>query len=132
MTETIHDNTEHHRFDVDLGDGVQGFVSYRLAPGVITLTHSEVPAGARGRGFGARLVRTVLTELRGRGLRVVPACGYVAHFIADHSEFADLTATPEAAAEARKKAHAHLDARLDEALKETFPASDPIAVSYER
>lgn len=32
---------------------------------------------------------------------------------------------------ARGRRHSHLDQLLDEALKETFPASDPIAVFIE-
>jgi len=32
---------------------------------------------------------------------------------------------------ARARKHSHLDQLLDEALRETFPASDPIAISVE-
>jgi hypothetical protein len=39
---------------------------------------------------------------------------------------------PLEAAAAREDYKQHLDDRLDEALKETFPASDPIAVTPRR
>jgi hypothetical protein len=38
----------------------------------------------------------------------------------------------EAANRRRERDKQHLDERLDEALKETFPASDPIAVTPPR
>jgi hypothetical protein len=37
--------------------------------------------------------------------------------------------TPQAGKTTRRSEKEHLDARLDEALGETFPASDPIAVN---
>lgn len=40
--------------------------------------------------------------------------------------------TPDEAAAKRDGLKAHLDRRLDEALMETFPASDPIAVTPPR
>ena len=39
---------------------------------------------------------------------------------------------PDDAAATRDRYKAHLDEKLDEALKETFPASDPIAVTPRR
>ncbi len=111
---------------MDLGGDTPSFISYTLSPGVITLTHSEVPAPLRGQGLGSRLIGAVLESLRGRGLRVVPACGYIARFIAAHPEFQSLTQAPAGAA--RDLLHAHRDAQLDEALEETFPASDPVAI----
>jgi predicted GNAT family acetyltransferase len=128
MADVVRDHPECSRFELDLGNGATGFVSYRLAPGVITLTHSEVPAPLRGQGLGGRLVGAVLASLRGRGLRVVPACGYVARFIAAHPEFQSLTQDQAA----RDAQHARRDAQLDEALKETFPASDPVAITIDR
>ena len=98
MPDSIRDNPERNRFELDVG-GEVAFASYRRAAGVITLTHTEVPHALRGRGFGSRLARGVLEHVRGRGLRVVPACGFVAAFIDAHTEFADLLASsPRAAA----------------------------------
>ena len=39
--------------------------------------------------------------------------------------------TPKNTQKSRPAAIAHLDELLDEALKETFPASDPIAINIE-
>lgn len=130
MPGSIRDNPQRGRFELDLEGETVGntaFVAYRLSPGVITLTHSEVPRALRGHGAGTRLARAVFTHLRGRGLGVVPACGFLAAFVATHPEFADLLSAKPTAGEAKAE-HAHLDALLDEGLEATFPASDPVAI----
>ena len=44
----------------------------------------------------------------------------------------DTPPTPPEADHERRRYKQHLDRRLDEALEETFPASDPIAVTPRR
>lgn len=87
----IRDNPALNRFELDV-DGHTAVLLYRLAPGVITFTHTETPAALRERGIGARLVRGALEQVRARGLKVVPRCGFVRHVIDSHPDFADLLA----------------------------------------
>ena len=47
----------------------------------------------RGQGVGAELVRQALDDVRAGGGLVVPQCWYVARFIDEHPEYADLLAT---------------------------------------
>jgi predicted GNAT family acetyltransferase len=89
MADEIRDNPARGRFEMDAGDGV-AFVNYKLVPGVITLTHTEVPQELEGQGNGSKIVRGVLDIVRARGLKVVPACGFVAAFIRKNPEFQDL------------------------------------------
>jgi uncharacterized protein len=42
MSDEIRNDAEHHRFELET-DGHLAFAYYRLAPGVITFTHTEVP-----------------------------------------------------------------------------------------
>lgn len=91
MTDTIRDNVARSRFEMDINDGI-AFVNYRLAPGVITLSHTEVPEELEGRGLGSAIVRGVLDVARARRLNVVPACGFVAAFIRKNPGYQDLLA----------------------------------------
>ena len=87
----LRDNKSQSRFELDVEGGV-AFANYRMSPGVVTVTYTEVPAPLRGRGIGARLSRAVLEHIRAEGLKVVPRCGYFAGFIREHPEFHDLLA----------------------------------------
>jgi predicted GNAT family acetyltransferase len=89
MPETIRNNPALSRYELD-ADGYTGVAYYRLADGVMTLNHTEVPPEAQGRGIASRLVHAVLEEARRLGYRVVPRCPFVGQFIARHPEFADL------------------------------------------
>ena len=89
VTNDIRDNTARNRFEMDAGNDV-AIVNYRLSPGVLMLTHTEVPQEREGQGLGSTIVRGVLQIARARGLKVVPACGFVSAFIRKNPEFQDL------------------------------------------
>jgi hypothetical protein len=57
---------------------------------VITLVHTEVPPALEGKGIGSALVRGVLDLVRGRGLKVVATCPFVAAYMGRHPEYNDL------------------------------------------
>jgi predicted GNAT family acetyltransferase len=91
MPSPIRDNAALSRFELE-SDGHVAFANYTTAPGVITLTHTEVPRAMREGGIGTRLVLGTLTDIRARGLKVRPLCSFVRHVIARHPELADLVA----------------------------------------
>ena len=91
MADHIRDNPARSRFEMDAGNDV-AFVKYTLSPGVITLSHTEVPEELEGQGLGSNIVRGVLDIVRARGLKVVPACGFVAAFIRKNPDYQDLLA----------------------------------------
>ena len=78
-----------YEFDVDAGEAL---AFYRLADGVMTFTHTEVPAQLRGRGLGSQMMQAVLRDVRAQGLKVVPRCPFVADYIRRNPGFADLLA----------------------------------------
>ena len=88
---TVRDNTERHRFELDV-DGEIAFSNYRRAGNVLTILHTEVPAALNGRGIGSALVRGLLDIARARRFMIKPVCPFVAGYIAKHSEYADLLA----------------------------------------
>ena len=85
----VRQNTQHHRFELDV-EGHTALAHYRLAPGVITFTHTEVPKELSGRGIGSQLARGALEAARAQGLKVVAECPFVAGYIAKHPEYSDL------------------------------------------
>lgn len=87
----VRHNPSLHRFEVDTDRG-PALAFYRLNDGIMTFTHTEVPAPLRGQGIGSRMMRGVLQSVRAQRLKVVPRCPFVADFIGRHPEFADLLA----------------------------------------
>jgi predicted GNAT family acetyltransferase len=85
----VRDNTERHRFELDV-DGRVVFSEYRRADGVITFMHTEVPKELGGRGIGSQLVRGALAIARAQGLKVAAKCPFVKAYLDKHPEYADL------------------------------------------
>ncbi len=112
----IRDNSTAHRFEVRTG----AFLTYKESGAVVTLLHIEVPLSSSRRGVGEELVKGALELLLKRGRQVLSEFPFVSDYIKAHPEYQGMLANGAAN---------RLDARLDEALRETFPASDPTAVS---
>jgi predicted GNAT family acetyltransferase len=124
MNYVIRDNSSHHRYEIDV-DGIVAFSAYRRADGIVTFTHTVVPDALEGRGIGSALAHGALEAVRTQGDKVIAECPFIAAYIAKHPEFHGLLAPG-------RSEHDKLDAKLDEALDETFPASDPPAVTPKR
>jgi len=91
MPATVRDNPARHRYELET-EGHVAFAEYRLAPGVITFVHTEVPKQLGGKGVGSALARGALEDVRRRGFKVVVECPFIKGFIAKHAEFSDLLA----------------------------------------
>ena len=65
MPATVTNNTARSRYELEV-DGHTAIVVYTLAPGVMTLVHTEVPAGA-GRAWGRRWCGARWRMCGGRG-----------------------------------------------------------------
>ena len=89
MTNTVRDNTERQRFELD-ADGHIAFADYKRAGGVLSMLHTEVPKALEGRGIGSALIRGVLDIARSEGLKVNPLCPFAKAYIEKHPEYADL------------------------------------------
>ena len=89
MTATVRDNKPLHRFEIAAGADI-AVANYRLEPGLITFTHTEVPDSLRGQGIGSRLVRGALEAARADGRKVAARCSFVSAYIGRHPEFNDL------------------------------------------
>ena len=89
MPDAVRDNKAQQRFEMDAGGDI-AVAYYRLAPGVVTFTHTEVPAALQGQGIGSRLVRGALEAARAEGSRIVSRCSFVSAYLKRHPEFNDL------------------------------------------
>jgi predicted GNAT family acetyltransferase len=91
MAGAVRRNSQLERFELDV-EGHTAVAYYRLAPGVITFTHTEVPPELGGRGIGSQLARGALDAVRAEGLKVIPECPFIRGYIGKHAEYADLLA----------------------------------------
>jgi predicted GNAT family acetyltransferase len=87
----VRNNEGEHRYELEV-EGQLAIAAYRLRDGRITFTHTEVPGALEGRGIGSRLVEAALEDVRRQGLKVVPACPFVKHYMDKHPEVQDLLA----------------------------------------
>ncbi len=89
MPNAVRDNTEHHRFELDV-DGAIAFSQYSHEGDTIAFMHTEVPKELRGKGTGSALVRGALAIARARGLKVAAKCPFVKAWLEKHPEDAGL------------------------------------------
>lgn len=84
----IQHNSAAHTFT----DG-QAELGYELpSPGVIDFVHTFVPEDRRGQGVGESLAKAGLEYARQQHLQVVADCPFVANYLKQHAEYADLLA----------------------------------------
>jgi predicted GNAT family acetyltransferase len=91
LSTQVRDNPDRQRYELQLPEGL-AYATYQQRGDVMVVNHSEVPPEVEGRGIGSALVRGVLDDLRRRGLKVLPLCGFVAAYIRRHNEYQDLLA----------------------------------------
>lgn len=88
----VRDVPEEGRYELVVDGGIAGIADYARRGNVVVLPHTVIDPARRGQGLGAVLVRHVLDDVRRRGELIVPRCWYVAQFVHDHPEYADLVA----------------------------------------
>jgi len=118
MSAVINHDTGAHRFTTKV-DGSRAELDYTLTDGVMTITHTQVPPAIGGRGIAAQLTEAALSAARGAGWSVDPACSYAKAYLEKH---------PQEWMHAPGSGKQHVDELLDEALDESFPASDSPSV----
>jgi uncharacterized protein len=108
----IHHDSRTHRLSTEL-EGHTGLLEYELDGNVMSITHTRVPGPIAGRGLAGELMRSALELAAANQWTVKPVCSYAVAYMQKHpSDGTDR----------------HLEELLDEALEESFPASDSPAV----
>jgi predicted GNAT family acetyltransferase len=86
------DNPDESRYEGWVDGQLAGFAAYRLQPGRIVFTHTEVDDAYEGQGVGSTIARFALDDVRARGdRRVVPRCPFIRGWIEKHPDYQDLT-----------------------------------------
>jgi predicted GNAT family acetyltransferase len=111
MLQIIHDSHA-HRLTAQL-EGYTGLLDYELDGKVMSITHTRVPRAIGGRGVAGELMQGAVELAAANGWSVKPVCSYAVAYMQKHSS---------------PGKEAHLEELLDEALEESFPASDSPAV----
>jgi predicted GNAT family acetyltransferase len=111
MTAIDHDRTA-NRFTAAV-EGHVAALDYTLAGGVMSITHTHVPPAIENRGIAAELMAAAVNAARSNRWTVNPVCSYAAAYLRKHP------IDPH---------QQHVEDLLDEALDESFPASDSPSV----
>ena len=88
-TRVVHD-ADRSRYELFVGEDLVGVATYHPLGGAVAIDHTIIERSHRNQGLGAVLVGGALDDQRGRGVRVVPQCSFVAAYIHTHPEYADL------------------------------------------
>jgi len=91
MTTAVEHLPERGRFQAVV-EGHLCVADYRLAGGVMHMTHTEVHPALQGRGIAAELVDAALAYARANGFKVNPLCSYVQLYLRRHPQSRDLLA----------------------------------------
>jgi predicted GNAT family acetyltransferase len=86
----VRNDPDANRYVVTVAGAPAGFSEYRLRPGKVVFTHTEINDEYEGRGIGSRLARFALDDVRRQGDLVVPLCPFIAAYIARHPDYLDL------------------------------------------
>ncbi|MEP6883381.1 MAG: GNAT family N-acetyltransferase [Gammaproteobacteria bacterium] len=109
---TINHDTTTNRFTTTV-EGHLAVLDYTRSGDVMSITHTNVPPAIEGRGIAAELMSAALSFAQSEGWQVNPTCSYAVAYLRKHP------LDPQ---------QRHVDELLDEALDESFPASDSPAV----
>jgi predicted GNAT family acetyltransferase len=86
----VADNPRENRYEVRVDGELLGFAAYRLRPGLIAFTHTQIDPRLEGHGAGSQLAEAALDDARARGLAVLPFCPFINWWIEQHADYADL------------------------------------------
>lgn len=90
MALEVVDNPARSRYELRDDGHLVGFTEYHERDGVLVFPHTVITQPKRRAGYGGTLVRAALDDVRAKGRRIVADCPFVARFVDEHPEYADL------------------------------------------
>ena len=88
----IEHDSRAHRFLAQTPSGTAVLAYRERGSTVLELYSTFVPEQDREQGTAGRLVEAALTYAREQGMRVLPTCPYVARWLREHPEHAEMVA----------------------------------------
>ncbi len=110
---TVNHDRVKHQFNAEV-EGHLAVLDYTMTGSVMNITHTGVPPAIGGRGVAADLMKAALIAAREQNWNVNPICSYAIAYLKKHA--GKIAGQP------------HLEDLLDEALDESYPASDSPSV----
>jgi predicted GNAT family acetyltransferase len=93
VTLAVVDAPDKSRYELRDDGTLLGFTEYHeRADGVLVFPHTVISSPKRGAGYGGTLVRGALDDVRVKGRTIVAECPFVARFVSEHPDYADLIA----------------------------------------
>jgi predicted GNAT family acetyltransferase len=90
---TVTRDDDSSRYQGRLEDGeLVTVIDFTRTGDVVDITYTGTKRRHRGRGFASSITRHVLDEIRAKGWKVRPTCGFTANYLDEHPEYADLRA----------------------------------------
>lgn len=93
--EVVHSHAE-CCYRVALEGEFQAVVKYQQQAEVLYITSTRVPDELQGKGYGKVMLESVFAEIERAGLKIVPVCSYVVHYLERHPEWQHLRHQAEA------------------------------------
>ena len=90
MSEEITHDPARSRYDLVVDGSLGAYAEYERDDDVIVFTHTVTTPTMRGRGLAGKVVRHALDDARANDRVVIAQCWYVAQYIDQHPEYADL------------------------------------------
>jgi predicted GNAT family acetyltransferase len=72
------------------GDELVTVIDFNRVGDVVDITYTGTKRRHRGQGFAGSVTQQALDDIRARGWKVRPTCGYTADYLEKHPEHADL------------------------------------------
>lgn len=89
---SVAEQPDRGRYELTRSDELISYALYEREGDVVAVPHVETRPDLRGHGMADRLMEGLLADLRARGERVLPLCGWARRYVRDHPEHHDLLA----------------------------------------
>jgi predicted GNAT family acetyltransferase len=90
MDVEVTNNAERGRYELRVDGQLVGIADYLVDETTVIFPHTEIDPVWRDQGYGDRLIRAALDDVRQAGRSIAPRCWYVAQFVRDNPEYADM------------------------------------------